>query len=1109
MRTIPALQLFAAILCLFGTHCPATPVVTSIDPASAAPGATITISGSDFAPVASSNLVRFGAVSVPASSVQPGALSVIVPSGATMGRLGVQVASQGTGWSPVPFVPTFTPSGTLSSRSFAEGSQYVPPGTPAPAYPAYGKRFGLVLDSQSGSSAGALIADFDGDLRPDLAVAGRSPAKVYIFRNIHAGGDLTRASFAAPLVLSSDYLPNDLAVGDLNGDGKLDLVCANSYGTLSVWENTSAANVISFATRATISLPGGSMRPEGVELIDLDRDGRLDIAFNGIIAGQSGVIRNLGAASPITAGAFSTAFVFNLSGISLCAEDFDGDGRIDLLLNSGDKLHLLQNNSVPGVLNSSSFSAPLSFDVPVKVRTIAAADLDGDRKPEILAAGTDGNFSFFSNAALPGTLTAGSFAPRVAIPLPSSSSVSPFVLSVADLNGDGRVEYLVTKSDSVGVLIGLNRPGGDLEGSLNTFVPLSIRSGDSQIDAYGRVAVGDLNGDGRPDLMVDGGTGYVTLAQSFVAPLTKTGMSISPASLRATTPWRRYGVFKTTQFYDDGSVLDISSASAWSVDDPSVAAIGSAGLVAAQKVGETTIRAAFDGQSASASFAVDPIAMGTYPGSPDERFLPRIENGGADGAVYTIAPQSDGKVLIGGRFSTINGIPRRNIARLNDDGSLDTSFDPGSGPDADVTHVVCDSLGRVLIGGKFSTVAGTGRRAIARLFADGRVDPGFSSPFATASGFRANVIALRPDGRILVGGANLVVSGTSGMDHLVQLLETGVRDVAFTPYALSGETNALLLQADGKVLIGGSFSGTSASGLGLFCLSRLNTDGSRDVGFSHGIQTGLVYSLARQSSGKLIVAGDFSTVHGQPRNFIARLENDGSLDATFVPPTASGWSGIKAVAIAPDDKVLATQSTRVARLTAITGDLDSTFNTAIQPDWAAYALHVAPDETIWTAGGNSWGLGPNMGAIRIHGDVSSYAAWRSRYFSRAQIDADPEGTSPEGAQGPDGTPNLLSYAQGLSPSTQSRAPSQLTSSSGPDGSRFLHFTYERIRGARDLEFQVGVSSDLTTWDYTSSELSPVGAPQISADGLTETVTLKTPLRDAPLFLRLRVALTAP
>ena len=1112
MRTIPALRTLVAILCLCGPHCPAAPVITSVHPASATPGSTITISGSDFAPVASDNLVRFGAVAVPASSVQPGALSVTVPSGATIGRLGVRVASQGTGWSPLPFVPTFTPSGTLSSRSFAEGSQYVPPGTPAPDYPSYRKLFGLFPDGQSGSSVGTVIADFDGDSRPDVAFATRSSAKVHVFRNVHAGGDLTAASFAAPLVLSSGYGPNDLAVGDLNGDGKLDLVCANSLGTLSVWENTSSANAISFAAPATISLPGGgSWRPEGIELIDLDRDGRLDIAVNGVLSNQSGVLRNLGAASPITASAFSISVVFNLSGGSLCAEDFDGDGRMDLLLNSGDKLHLLQNNSTPGVLDSSSFSAPLSFSVPANMRTIAAADLDGDQKPEILTAGTDGNFFFFSNTSLPGTLTAASFAPRVAIPFPSNLSASALTLSVADLNGDGRVEYFVTRSNNVGVVIGVNRPGGDLGGSLNTFVPLRIRSGDSQVGAYGRVAAGDLNGDGRPDLVVDGDTGYVTIAQSFVRPLTETGMSISPVSSRATTPWRRYEVFKTVQSYDDGSFVDVSSASSWSVDDPSVATIGSSGLVAAQGAGETIIRAGFGGQSVSAPFGVDPILLGTYAGSPDGRFLPKIENAGASGAVYAIAPQPDGKVMIGGRFSTINGVPRRNVARLNDDGSLDASFDPGSGPDADVTHLVCDSIGRVLIGGRFSTVAGTERRAIARLLANGQVDTGFSSPFASASVFSANVIALRPDGRIVVGGQNLLVSGTSGMNHLVQLQETGARDVAFTPYALqSGETHALLVQPDGKVVIGGSFSGTSASGLGSFRLTRLNTDGSRDTGFAHGIQTGLVYALARQSSGKLIVAGDFSTVHGQPRNFIARLETDGSLDATFVPPTASGWSGIRAVAIAPDDKVLVTRSTGIARLTAVAGDLDPTFNTTVQPDWAPYALHVASDEKIWTGGGNSWALGPNMGAIRIHGDVGSYAAWRSRYFSRAQIDADPSGTGPEGTISATGTPNLLRYALGISPLSETENIPQSITSSETDGTRFLHFSYQRIRGARDLDFQVGVSSDLIDWNYEASQLTPVGAPQLSTDGLTETVTVKAPLQEeAPLFLRLRVNLTAP
>jgi uncharacterized delta-60 repeat protein len=100
-------------------------------------------------------------------------------------------------------------------------------------------------------------------------------------------------------------------------------------------------------------------------------------------------------------------------------------------------------------------------------------------------------------------------------------------------------------------------------------------------------------------------------------------------------------------------------------------------------------------------------------GSPDSSF----NANGSGGDLWSIALQSDGKVIIGGYFTSFNGIPRNRIARLNVNGSLDTTFDPGSGANLYVEAVALQPDGKVIIGGQFTTYAGVARNYIARIWA--------------------------------------------------------------------------------------------------------------------------------------------------------------------------------------------------------------------------------------------------------------------------------------------------------------------------------------------------------------------------------------------------------
>jgi len=267
------------------------------------------------------------------------------------------------------------------------------------------------------------------------------------------------------------------------------------------------------------------------------------------------------------------------------------------------------------------------------------------------------------------------------------------------------------------------------------------------------------------------------------------------------------------------------------------------------------------------------------PGDLDTTFL--ATGAGATGAVNSIAVQSDGKVLIGGLFTSYNGTSRGYVARLNTDGSLDTGFlATGAGANNGVYSVaVQPSDGKILIGGLFTSYNGTSRGCVARLNTDGSLDTGFLATGAGAgsvtSPYRVDSIAVQSDGKILIGGLFTSYNGTS-RGYVARLNTDGSLDTGSlaTGAGANSEVWSIAVQSDGKVLIGGNF--TTYNGTGRGYVARLNTDGSLDTGFlaTGAGANGLVYSVAVQpGDGKILIGGGFTTYNGTSRGFVARLLN--------------------------------------------------------------------------------------------------------------------------------------------------------------------------------------------------------------------------------------------
>lgn len=262
------------------------------------------------------------------------------------------------------------------------------------------------------------------------------------------------------------------------------------------------------------------------------------------------------------------------------------------------------------------------------------------------------------------------------------------------------------------------------------------------------------------------------------------------------------------------------------------------------------------------------------------------------GVINALTPQPGGTVVVGGKFEKINGIERHALARLDPTGQPDTEFISSLEPDSIVNTVLCIEKGQLLIGGEFKSVAELPRVRIARLDADGTLD----TEFDAGSGPNGPVYALatQPDGAALVGGAFSVFNGHLRLG-LARVDWSGAVDPDFAPEITfrngAGETYALLVQPDGQVLVGGLFD--TVNGRRFSSLARLLPNGELDHSFGRDLHfagpTAQVLCMALQANGKILVAGAFEQVNGLPRKGLARLNIDGSIDPGLDP--GSGVDG--------------------------------------------------------------------------------------------------------------------------------------------------------------------------------------------------------------------------
>lgn len=274
-----------------------------------------------------------------------------------------------------------------------------------------------------------------------------------------------------------------------------------------------------------------------------------------------------------------------------------------------------------------------------------------------------------------------------------------------------------------------------------------------------------------------------------------------------------------------------------------------------------------------------------------------------NGYVYAMAQQSDQKIVVGGSFTSIGGVPGSRIARLNANGTADATFNPRGGPNQAVSGLVIQGNGQIVIYGPFTTVGAYSRSGIARLNSDGSVDTIFNAG-AGVNGNEIGAMAVQPDGKMVVGGYFHAFNGDSTKGNLVRLNLDGTVDPTFSGYTgLNGQVLSVVIQGNAKIVVSGRF--TTVNGTTRKYVARLNPNGSLDMGFDAG--TGPTLEGAKvllQADGKLIVQDSFTgATAADSRRNLYRLNAEGTLDPSFNVGTGFGI-GVPNASLGPDDRVV-------------------------------------------------------------------------------------------------------------------------------------------------------------------------------------------------------------
>jgi len=357
-----------------------------------------------------------------------------------------------------------------------------------------------------GAFAGSVaVADVNGDGRPDIMTADNFSNDVTVLLGNGDGSFVPTAG--SPFAVGED--PLSMAVADVNGDGRPDIVTANQFSQdVTVLLGQAGGGFAPAAGSPFALLGAGAINPSFVAVADFNGDGRPDILTANV--GSSNVTVLLGNGGGSFAPAAWSPFALGVVPWHVAVADLNGDGRPDIVIgNDTSNLTVLLGQAGGGFAPAAGSPFALGTSEGTGPTSLAVVDVNGDGRPDILTANSSNDVTVLLGQA------GGGFAPAAGSPfaLGTSEGTGPTSLAVVDVNGDG-IPDIVTANDvftvgvpgSVTVLLG--QAGGGFVPAAGS--PFAVAPGPQS------VAVADVNGDGRPDIVVAGEGATQVLLQ--VAP---------------------------------------------------------------------------------------------------------------------------------------------------------------------------------------------------------------------------------------------------------------------------------------------------------------------------------------------------------------------------------------------------------------------------------------------------------------------------------------------------------------------------------------------------------------------------------------------------------------
>jgi FG-GAP-like repeat/IPT/TIG domain len=448
----------------------AQPVINSFSPSTGSVGSTVVISGSNFSSTTSGNIVYFGAVRAAVTAASTTALAVTVPAGASFGPMTVEVGGL-TAYDYNPFIATFSDPGQFLASAFA--SKVAVPAGQGPSsiaaadFDGDGRPDVVIADGDSTNievflnkstpgvfsfaqqyyfslpnsdvPAAVAVGDLDGDGKPDIVVSTGLSPRLYVFLNTSTAGAI---SFASPLVLPQGSYCLAVTVGDCNGDGKPEIVVVNvADGNISVYGNNSTIGNLSFAARMQLT-PATNDVAYAAVIADIDGDGMPDIATADAGKNKVTVFHNTGSPGGALSFAPYVDFGVGTTPESIAVGDLDGDGMPDLVTGdfNGNTVSYLHNTSTAG---SISFAASVQTTAGSNPQSVTISDLDGDGKPDVETVNFgDNDVSVFKN-----TSTSGNIA--LAAQVTYGTDVGPSSMAAVDMDGDGFPDISIAASNAI------------------------------------------------------------------------------------------------------------------------------------------------------------------------------------------------------------------------------------------------------------------------------------------------------------------------------------------------------------------------------------------------------------------------------------------------------------------------------------------------------------------------------------------------------------------------------------------------------------------------------------------------------------------------------------